>query len=183
MRSIGWYLLSLVSLSALSLPAHALLIEFCVPDCASGDRYAVQSAPEQTSTDSSGMTTTTVPIASFVHHGFTIEATVSSQQSGTAQKITFNPTTITANPDAGCTGTTSNPCLIQIVATSDPCDFPTMKPAGGYPAGAFMMGAFFGSQPTGNGDTIAMTGESSGLTPAVGQCSDPATRPPAADPV
>jgi len=164
MRRITGYILSLLSLSALSLPAHALLIEFCVPDCVTGadTRFIVQSTPEQTVTDVTGVTTTTIPIASFVHQGFTISATVSSQQSGTLQKITFNPTTIIANAGTGCT--TAAPCRMEILATSDPCDFPTEKPAGGYPAGAFMMGSFVGAQPAGNGDTISMTGEASGAS-------------------
>jgi len=164
MRRITGYILSLLALSALPLPAHALLVEFCVPDCTTGadTKAIVQSTPGQTVTDATGVTTTTIPIASFVHQGFTITATVSSQQSGTLQKITFNPTTIIANAGTGCT--TGGPCRMEIIATSDPCDFPTAKLAGGYPAGAFMMGSFSGVQPAGNGDTIAMTGEASGAT-------------------
>ena len=47
------------------------------------------------------------------------------------------------------------------MATSQPTDFPFPKPAGGFPAGAFMSGKFEG---TGNGDTISSTAESSGLS-------------------
>jgi hypothetical protein len=180
MRRITGYILSLLALTALPLPAHALLIEFCVPDCATGadTKFTVQSTPEQTVTDATGVTTTTIPLASFVHQGFTISATVSSQQSGTLQKITFNPTTIVANAGTGCT--TAAPCRMEIFATSDPCDFPIEKQAGGYPAGVFMMGSFAGTQPAGNGDTIAMTGEASGATSSSTSpeaCSSSDTRP------
>ena len=179
MQRIRGYFLGLLSLAALPLPAHALLVEFCVPDCTTGAKLTVQSTPQQTVTDATGVTTTTIPLASFVHAGFTIVATVSSQQSGTLQKITFNPTTITANAGSGCSATA--PCLLEILATSDPCDFPLAKPVGGYPAGAFMMGSFTGTQVTANGDTISMTGQASGATastPMAGCTSaDPAIRP------
>ena len=179
MRRIGRQLLSFLAASVLPLSAHALQIEFCVPDCATGVKHTIQSEPAQTVTDATGLTTTTVPIASFTHQGFTISATVSSLQSGTLQKIAFNPTTIIAAAGSGCSVTL--PCKMEIVATSNPCDFPTAKPAGGYPAGVFMMGSFAGAQPAGNGDTIAMTGEASGATSSapLEAClnADPATRP------
>jgi len=178
MRKITGYIFGFLALSALSLPAHALLVEFCVPDCATGAKFTVQSTPQQTLTDATGVTTTTIPLASFVHAGFTIVATVSSQQSGTLQKITFNPTTITANAGSGCSA--AAPCRMEILATSDPCDFPTAKPAGGYPAGVFMMGSFAGPQVATNGDTISMTGEASGATSSSTSpeaCNSTDTRP------
>ena len=50
--------------------------------------------------------------------GFTISGTVTSLQSGTLQKITFNPTAIATTATAGCNTTATNPCRIEITATS-----------------------------------------------------------------
>lgn len=106
----------------------------------------------------------------------TTRAKVVAQQSATLQKITFSTTKILAPTATAASGgcTTAAPCSIQIVATSHHLvpgsttifhtDFPTAKPTGGYPAGAFMAGFFTGAQPTGNGDTISMTAEASGLS-------------------
>jgi len=52
---------------------------------------------------------------------------------------------------------------MEVIATSSATDFPLQKPIGGYPAGVFMVGSFTGLQTVNNGDTIAMTGTSSGL--------------------
>ncbi len=162
MRSPRIALLLLTAVLMAPLSAQALLLQFCTPDCVTDTvQFRVASTPSQTSTDATGVTTTSVPIASFVYGPFTITATVTSQQSGTLQRITFNPTTVTAN--AGTTCSTAAPCLLEIIATSDVNDFPTPKPVGGYPAGVFMMGSFAGAQAAGNGDTISMTGEASGL--------------------
>jgi hypothetical protein len=149
----------------LPIPAHALTIQFCTPDCVNDPNpVTVVSAPGQTVTDANGVTTT-VPIPAFglpsAAPVFTITATVSSQQSGTLQKIAFNPTTITANTGTTCSGTA--PCKLEIIALSNATDFPAQKPVGGYPAGVFMMGSFAGTQAANNGDTISMTGEASGL--------------------
>jgi hypothetical protein len=97
---------------------------------------------------------------------------VTAQQSGTLQKITFNPTTITAG--TGCNTTASNPCKIEIIATSHWNDFPAAKPTVGYPAGVFLAGFFTGTEPTHasppnpNGDTVSLTGEASGLKASAG---------------
>ena len=187
-HKIGLFVLTFLSLSAIPLSAEALLIQFCVPSCdgpnADPDKFTpglnqVQSDPAtQTTTDANGVTTTSVSIATFVYKQFTITGTVTSQQSATLQKISFNPTTVTANTGSGCTA--ANPCRIEVVATSDQNDFPTEKPAGGYPAGVFMLGSFSGTQAAGNGDTISMTGEASGLRLIP---SDIANTPPIAEPV
>ena len=164
MRKISWHLLGLLSLSARPLSAHALQVEFCVPDCSVGNpRFSAVSLSTQTVIDAAGVVTTTMPLGTFTivngARSFTVTATVTSQQSGTLQKIAFSPTTITVNAGSGCSVT--SPCLLEITATSEPCDFPIEKPIGGYPAGVFMMGSFTGVQPLNNGDTISMTGEAS----------------------
>jgi hypothetical protein len=158
---IAFLLLTAALMAPLS--AHALFIQFCVPNCATDTvKQTFTSQPGQTVTDPvTGVVTTTVPLAAFVYQQFTITATVTAQQSGTLQKITFNPTTITANTGSGCS--TTAPCQLEVTATSDAIDFPMQKPVGGYPAGVFMMGSFAGIQPVNNGDTIAMTGSASGL--------------------
>jgi hypothetical protein len=148
------------------LSAHAVIIQFCTPDCVT-DTVQFQiprDAPGGTPTTdpTTLITTTTVPIASFTYGPFTISGTVTSQQSGTLQKITFSPTTITTTTSSGCSVTA--PCRLQIIATSERADFPVPKPVGGYPAGAYMMGSFTGTQVVNNGDTIAMTGTAAGLT-------------------
>ena len=108
---------------------------------------------------------------------FTISGTVTAQQSGTLQKITFNPTTIAANVDSACNTTATNPCRVEIIATSSIVDFPDRKPVGGYPAGVFMTGYFTGVQPLhqvpklATGDTISMTAESSGVSDAAGRAA------------
>ena len=105
-----------------------------------------------------------------------------AQQSGTLQKITFNPTAITANATTDCNTSATNPCRLEIIATSHVADFPTAKPTGGYPAGVFMAGFFTGTQPsTGTnypspgpqslGDSISMTAQASGLKAAAGSGS------------
>ena len=118
----------------------------------------------------SGVTTTRVAIASFVKGPFTISGTVTSQQSGTLQKITFSPTTITANANAGCNTTATNPCRIEVIGTSHWSDFPLAKTTNvGYPAGVYMAGSFTGTQAASpNGDTISMTAEASGLKATAG---------------
>lgn len=168
--------LVLLTLAAMPLSAHALKVEVCVPTCAldPSPRTLFSDAATHTVTDFvAGLSTTTFPLvepanpgAPIVHGPFTISGTVTAEQSGTLQKIVFNPTTITAN--SSCT--TTNQCRLQIIATSDGVDFPFAKPVGGYPAGVFMAGSFSNtaqprhqSPPNPNGDTISMTGEASGL--------------------
>ena len=172
--------LAVVLLAMLPLTAQALVIQFCVPNCTTPTATSVvQSQPGQTTTDATGVTTTSVPIASFAFPPFTITATVTAQQSSTLQKISFNPTTITANSNGGCTAT--NPCRMEIVATSEPTDYPLPKPAGGYPAGVYMMGSFAGTQAALNGDTIAMTGEASGLSVSTSDSGDTVVQPVSTD--
>jgi len=114
-----------------------------------------------------GVTTTVVTIPSFTYKGFTISGTVTAQQSGTLQKIAFNPTAVTAIAGTSCTPAATNPCRIEIIATSHVANFPARKPTGGYPAGVFMAGFFTGTQAAKpNGDTISMTAEASGLKEA-----------------
>jgi hypothetical protein len=133
--------------------------------------------------DATGLTTTSIPITTFAFDAFTITATVSSQQSSTLQKIVFNPTTISANANAPCS--TTSPCRLEIVAISEPCDFPLPKPGGGYPAGVYMMGSFTGPQVSLNGDTIAMTGIASGTTlstaPTPDACATSVAQPVSTD--
>jgi hypothetical protein len=179
----GLFLMTLFFLSAIPLTAEALEVKFCVPNCATDPTPdAANKGPGTPVINVNGVPTNTLTIASFVYKGFTISGTVVAQQSGTLQKITFNPTTITANATAGCTTAASNPCQIEIIATSEAsacpalpalatvpppqrCDFPAPKPTGGYPAGVVMIGKFTGTPATGtgNGDTISMTAEASGL--------------------
>jgi hypothetical protein len=115
-----------------------------------------------------GVFTTTLALTGVTVGGFTVAGTAPKAvavQSGTLQKITFSTTTIKA-PTTGCS--VAAPCSIEIVATSDPNDFPTRKPTGGYPAGVFLAGFFTGAQSAtaGQGDTISMSAEASGLTEA-----------------
>lgn len=170
MRStkINLFLVALAALSFVPLPARALLIQFCTPSCEGPDADPAPSVfgPGTAVTDADGVTTNSIPIATFIHtrgaKAFTITATVTSQQSATLQKITFNPTSVTANLGSACS--TADPCQLEILATSDQLDFPTPKPTGGYPAGAFMMGSFTGPQAASpNGDTISATSEASGV--------------------
>ena len=157
-------ILALVAVS-FALPAYALQIQICSPSCAVDQTPVtlVSDPTTQTSVDSSGVWTTKVPIASFIFKQFTITATVTSLQSGTLQKIAFNPTTFQANAGTGCSVTA--PCQLEIIATSDELDFPIAKGPGGYPAGTFMSGSFFGTQALNpNGDSISMTGEASGVS-------------------
>ena len=144
---------------------EALEVRFCVPVCTgTGADPTPQIRGPGVPSTVSGVTTTRVTIASFVYKGFTISGTVTSQQSGTLQKITFNPTAVTANAGSGCNTSATNPCRIEIIATSNIADFPAGKPVGGYPAGVFMAGFFTGPQAASpNGDTISMTSEASGL--------------------
>jgi hypothetical protein len=164
------------------LSAHALYIQFCVPDCGTDTvQFIVASQGQTTQDPTTGVWTTAVPIPAFTYGPFTISATVTSQQSSTLQKISFNPTTITANVGGGCNTSSTNPCRLQIIATSDATDFPNLKDAGGYPAGVYMMGSFAGTQAVGNGDTIAMTGTASALPPPItinGATTTAATTPP-----
>src|SRR5919197_2540923 len=162
--NMRWPIIGLFLFTAvLSVPhsAQALQVQICTPNCSTpgATTTSVSSATVATQ-DSTGSWVNSVPIASFPFGVFTITATVTSTQSDTLQKITFNPTTIKAN--SGCS--TTAPCTIEIVATSDTTDFPVAKPVGGYPAGVFMLGSFTGPQAVGNGDTISLTGASSGLT-------------------
>lgn len=153
------------------LPASALEVTFCIPNCEAPTAIQTRSSSlQQTVRDATtGVTTTTFPIPTdVVLPGFTISGTVTAQQSGTLQKITFNPTAITAT--GACNTTLNNPCRLQIVATSQEQDFPDRKPVGGYPSGVYMAGVFTGVEPLHkfpadpNGDTISMTGEASGLS-------------------
>ena len=156
-------ILALLAVS-IALPAYALQIQICSPSCAVDQTPVtlVSDPTTQTSVDSNGVWTTKVPIATFVFRQFTITATVTAQQSGSLQRISFNPTTIQANAGTGCSVTA--PCQLEVMATSDELDFPILKPVGGYPAGSFMSGSFFGTQAfSPNGDTISVTGEASGV--------------------
>lgn len=165
---IGFFLLTAVSLSAAPLPASALRIQFCIPVCegTDADPQPTVFGPGTAVTDENGVVTNSMSLGTFTHtrdaKAFTITATVTSQQSATLQKITFNPTSITAVAGSACS--TTDPCRMEVVATSDQFDFPTPKPVGGYPAGAYMMGSFTGPQAASpNGDTISATSEASGL--------------------
>ena len=171
MRSpkISFLLVAFAALSVPSLPASALDVLFCSPVCEGPDADPAPTpfGPGTAVTDpTTGVTTNSLAIATFTHtrgaKAFLITATVTAQQSATLQRITFNPTSITAVAGSACSVT--DPCRLEIVATSSPADFPTPKLVGGYPAGAFMMGAFTGPQAaTPNGDTIAATSEATGL--------------------
>ncbi len=178
---IGLFLLTLLLLAVIPLTAEALQVQICVPNCVPPltGKTVVNKGPGVISTPSAGVTRTTVDISGTniqlpgsgtdPTKRFTITSTakVVSEQSATLQKITLSTTKITAPTAAVCTTASSNPCTIQIVATSEPADFPTAKPTGGYPAGVIMAGFFTGNQAASpNGDTISMTGEASGLSSA-----------------
>jgi hypothetical protein len=162
-------LVAVAVFAAVSLPARALEIKFCSPTCEGPDADPSPTVigPGTPVTDPvTGVTTNSIAIPTFTTQGatkaFTITATVTSQQSGSLQKIVFNPTAINATSASACSVT--EPCRLEIVATSNQFDFPTPKPVGGYPAGAFMMGSFAGPQAVSpNGDTISATSEASGI--------------------
>jgi hypothetical protein len=166
-QKITFILAALAALSAVPPTAKALEIKFCTPTCEGTDADPLPSVfgPGTPVTDAIGVTTNSVPIVLTHTRGataFTITATVTAQQSASLQKISFNPTSITVNAGSPCSTTT--PCRMEVIATSDQFDFPTPKPTGGYPAGAFMMGAFTGPQAASpNGDTISATSEASGI--------------------
>src|SRR5919106_916449 len=164
-----FFALAFASLSILPFPAQALLIQFCIPVCQGTDADPAPTVfgPGTPVTDENGVVTNSMSLGTFMHTrgavGFTITATVTSQQSATLQKITFNPTSITATSGSPCS--TTSPCRIEVIATTDQFDFPAPKPSGGYPAGAFMIGSFTGPQAASpNGDTISATAEASGLS-------------------
>lgn len=154
--------LVLLTLMSISPAASALQVRICVPTCEADPGLTLTSQAIHTVTVfDAGLSTTTFPLGSVTRGRFTISGTVTAQQSGTLQKIVFNPTTITGT---GCNTLATNPCKLQIIATSDVVDFPFDKPVGGYPAGIFMAGAFSAAQPrhqippNPNGDSISMTG-------------------------
>jgi len=164
-QKLGLSLLTFLSLAALALPGQALVVRLCSPVCegALADTAPVAegvnqftSLEGQTSTVD-GVTTTTFPVTA-TYKGFTVTGTLVAQQSGTLQRIIFNPNSFITAPSSGCS--LAAPCRFEIMATSQPTDFPLPKPAGGFPAGAFMSGKFEG---TVSSDTISATAESSGL--------------------
>jgi hypothetical protein len=166
-QKITYILAALAVLSAVPLSASALQVRFCTPVCEGTGADPTPSVFNGGTpvTDANGVTTNSAVIATVHTNGstsFTITATVTSQQSGSLQKITFNPTSIIVNAGSPCS--TLNPCRLEVTATSDQFDFPTPKPAGGYPAGAVMIGGFTGPQAAApNGDTISATSEASGI--------------------
>jgi len=177
----SYFFFAVVAL-VLGIPsAHALEVKLCAPFAVPAlDCLTLQSSSAANSSDGVSLSTTTFVLAdpataatTLTYGPFTISGTVTAQQSGTLQKITFNPTTITANANGGCNATDTNPCQLQIIATSDTVDFPFDKPVGGYPAGVFMAGGFTGTEPRHlsppdpNGDAISMTGEAGGLDASV----------------
>jgi hypothetical protein len=166
--------LTLLFVSAIPMISEALEVKFCVPSCAAPVAGGTRTFGPGTPSTVSGVTTTRISIPSFNlpttgTARFTIAGTVTSQQSGTLQKITFNPTSVATTAAAGCNTTATNPCRLEIMATSHFNDFPLRKPTGGYPSGVFMAGFFTGTEPAHrfppdpNGDTISLTGEASGL--------------------
>lgn len=172
MRWLKTHMLLLVPffLPLATFSAHALEVTFCVPSCAAPQYirtaptdFGIFTPPQTVD----GVTTTFIDIASDGNNAvgpFTITATVTAEQSGTIQQIIFNPTTIaTDSATSGCTTDATNPCRLEIIARSDPADFPGTRPAGGYPAGVFMAGFFSGTQAA-DGDTISMTGATSALS-------------------
>ena len=153
---IGLFLFTLLFPWAIPLTAEALKVEFCRPDCATAtaaNKTTVSEAgtpvqnPTNVFTTTLSLTGVTVGGAS----GFAIQGTnprAIAQQSGTLQKLTVSTMTVRA-PTAGCS--VAAPCLLQMILTSDPNDYPTLKPAsvggtGGYLAGAYLSG-FFSPQP------------------------------------
>jgi hypothetical protein len=166
-QKITYILAALAVLSAVPLSASALQVRFCTPVCEGTGADPTPSVFNGGTpvTDANGVTTNSAVIVATHTNGatsFTITATVTSQQSASLQKITFNPTSITVNAGSPCS--TANPCRLEVMATSDELDFPTPKPSGGYPAGAYMVGSFTGFQAASpNGDTISATSEASGI--------------------
>jgi hypothetical protein len=174
----AFLVLSLLLLAVAPPAAEALSVTFCMPSCASPKLVngvpqtvrrpaATAGAPEGTTrnigTAANPIWSTTIAtnVASAATlGGFSVAGTAVALQSGTLQKITFNPMTITA--PAACP--TLADCRLELVATSAPKDFPVSKTAGGYPAGVFMSGFFFGPQSATGGDTLSMTARASGLS-------------------
>ena len=170
MRSVrtAFFALAVVSLLILPLPAQALNIQFCIPTCAGEDPDPAPTVfgPGTPVTDQSGDTTNSMSLGTFMHTrgaiAFTITATIWSQQSGTAQKIAFSPTTITVTSTSPCS--TTNLCRLEVMVTSDQFDFPYPKPPGGYPAGTYIMGYFAGAagHASAIGDAISLTAQYAG---------------------
>jgi hypothetical protein len=153
----------LIFLPLVPFSARALEVKFCVPSCAAEGATIVTVGPGTRWTEY-GVHFTKVEIG-LVISGFTITATVTGEQSGTMQNIIFNPTTIATSTTSACNTTATNPCRLEIIATSEPLDFPYRMPPGAYPRGVFMSGIFTNTQlPEPDGDTISMTGEHSGLS-------------------
>src|SRR5438045_1386284 len=125
---------AIICLGAIAPSAQALDVTFCIPSCSAGATI-VTAGPGTPQLDlNTGVITTQVTVPSFVMgsggaNRFTINATVTAEQSGTLQKITFNPTTISTSTASGCNTTTNNPCRLQIVATSSLGDLVTTRPA------------------------------------------------------
>ena len=168
--------------SAVPFSAHALRVKFCAPSCPTGGADIpggtfVETLGPGVRTDfdggaaAGGITITVVEASGLSVGPFTITATVTADQSGTIQQIIFNPTTVATGPGSGCRvpdltqdPPLTNPCRLEIVAISDPDDFPLLRPPGGYPAGVFKSGFFLGPQDPNAGDSISMSGATSGLS-------------------
>ena len=174
----AFFVLSILLFAVAPPAAEALSLTFCTPNCTNpkivnGVPQTVRR-PGATAAEPEGITrnigTTANPIWSTTITtnvgtaatlgGFSVSGTAIALQSGTLQKITFNPMTITA--PASCPALAD--CRLEIVATSVPKDFPVPKPTGGYPAGVFMSGFFLGPQSAAGGDTVSMTARASGLS-------------------
>jgi hypothetical protein len=171
---LGVFLIGALAVLTLPVAAHALTVQFCVPNCSTAPQATVSpgtrvGVPPNVVTTTVNLATSTAPrritvgtrVFTITPTSTTTAARAIAQQSATLQKITFTNTTVTAT---GCSATA--PCSIEIRATSVPEDFPTPKPTGGYPATAFMAGFFTGTQPASNGDAISMTARASGLSAA-----------------
>ncbi len=141
MRALKAILCILIFLIVTSIPiaAYALTV--------TANGTPIGSLPT-TTVDASGVVTTTVNLNDIVGV-FTISGTVVAEQSGSTERILFLPINIVGLP--GCTP--SFPCPLEIKASSDPSDFPTAKPPGGYPSGVIISATL-----SGTGNTISATG-------------------------
>ncbi len=142
MRALKAILCILIFLIVTSIPiaAYALTVT------ANG---VVIGSSTTTTVDASGVATTTVNLNNTVGV-FTITGTAVAEQSGSTERILFVPIDVVGLPGQ-CTS--SNPCPLEINASSDPSDFPTAKKGGGYSSGVVISATL-----SGTGNTISATG-------------------------
>ncbi len=171
-QTVSLSLRFLLLLTSVPTPSAALTVVISQGATTLVTRQSLVTQPDPTTmvpttvVDLSGIPATTL-------NGFTITCSLCSdpvtaaplipqamaQQSGSVEKVILDNVTITA--PATCSG--AAPCSLTITASSDPSDFPTAKPPGGYPSGVLMSGFFSGpASVSPAGDTISGVGRGQG---------------------